>query len=132
MNFYHLSNFVVALSLSIATSGHAQTVIKPTPTIKVLAIGTIAPGVDNKMVYAILRKEVVETTHLYLGGKIDQWYSQQDRPGVVFIMNVTDPTKARKMLEALPLGRAHLMSFKLIRLAPLAPLRLLEATTTKP
>src|SRR5262249_38705736 len=28
-------------------------------------------------------------------GKIDQWYSQQERRGVVFILNVTDPAVAR-------------------------------------
>ena len=32
--------------------------------------------------------------------------------GVVFILNVTDPAAARDMLEKLPLGQAHLMSFE--------------------
>src|SRR5215831_18761368 len=40
--------------------------------------------------------------------KIDQWYSFQGRPGVVFILNVTDPAMVKEMLEALPLGREHL------------------------
>src|SRR5262245_55244846 len=82
-----------------------------TPTTKILAIGTINPGVDPAKVFAIL-PNVRDTVDLYLNGKIDQWYSQQERRGVVFILNVTDPTAARDMLEKLPLGQAHLMSFR--------------------
>jgi hypothetical protein len=44
----------------------------------------------------ILPNEVRETINLYLDGKIDQWYSLQDRRGVVFILNVTDPTVAHE------------------------------------
>jgi hypothetical protein len=63
---------------------------------------------------------------LYLDGKIDQWYSLQDRSGVAFILNVTDPAVAHDILEKLPLGQAHLMSFELIPLGPLNPLRQLQ------
>ena len=59
-----------------------------TPTTKILAIGTINPGVDPTKVFAILPNEVRDTVDLYLNGKIDQWYSQQERRGVVFILNV--------------------------------------------
>ena len=38
-------------------------------------------------------------------------------------VNVTDPAMAKEMLEALPLGREHLMSFELVPLGPLTPLR---------
>ena len=62
----------------------------PTPTTKILGIGTINPGVDRAKVFAILPDEVRETVNLYLDGKIDQWYSQQNGKGVVFILNVTD------------------------------------------
>jgi len=48
---------------------------------------------------------------------------------VVFILNVTDPTVAHEMLEKLPLGQAHLMSFELIPLGPLNPLRRLPGMT---
>ena len=106
--------------------------MQPTPTTKILAIGTINPGTDQAKVLAILPNEVRETVNLYLDGKIDQWYSQQNGKGVVFILNVTDPTAAHEMLEELPLGQAHLMSFELIPLAPLAPLRRLPGMTTKP
>jgi hypothetical protein len=42
---------------------------------------------------------------------------------VVFLLNVTDVAKAHAMLEALPLGQAHLMQFQLLPLAPLGLLR---------
>jgi len=103
-----------------------------TPTTKILAIGTIHPGVDQANLLEILPDEVRETVNLYLGGTIDQWYSSQDRRGVVFILNVTDTTVAHEMLEKLPLGQAHLMSFELIPLGPLNPLRRLPGMTPRP
>ena len=60
------------------------------PITKILAIGTINPGADPTKVLAILPNEVRDTVDLYLNGKIDKWYSQQERRGVVFILNVTD------------------------------------------
>ena len=113
-------------------SGHAQPATASTPTTRILAIGTINPGVDQAKVLAILPNEVRETVTLYLDGKIDQWYSLQDRRGVAFILNVTDPAAAHEMLEKLPLGQAHLMSFELIPLGPLNPLRQLPGMTPKP
>jgi hypothetical protein len=110
--------------------GRAQSANPPTPTTRILAIGTLNPGTDPAAARAILPTEVRETVKLYLDGKIDQWYSLQGRPGVVFILNVTDTTAAHEMLEKLPLGQAHLMSFELIPLGPLNPLRLLQGMTT--
>lgn len=103
-----------------------------TPTTKILAIGTINPSVDPAKVLAILPNEVRDTVDLYLNGKIDQWYSQQERRGVVFILNVTDPVAARDTLEKLPLGQAHLMSFELIPIGPLNPLRQLQGMKANP
>ena len=113
-------------------SGYAQPMTTSTPTTKILAIGTINPGVDPAKVFAILPNEVRDTVDLYLNGKIDQWYSQQERRGVVFILNVTDPAAARDMLEKLPLGQAHLMSFELIPIGPLNPLRQLQGMKANP
>jgi hypothetical protein len=102
----------------------------PTPTTRILAIGTLNPGIDPAAALAILPTEVRETVKLYLDGKIEQWYSLQERRGVVFILNVTDKAAAHDMLEKLPLGQAHLMSFELIPLGPLNPLRQLLAPGT--
>jgi Muconolactone delta-isomerase len=110
--------------------GRAQSANPPTPTTRILAIGTLNSGADPTAARAILPTEVRETVKLYLDGKIDQWYSLQGRPGVVFILNVTDTTAAHEMLEKLPLGQAHLMSFELIPLAPLNPLRQLQGMST--
>ncbi len=58
----------------------SQTTPMPaTPTTKILAIGTFPPGTDMQLVQRILPTEVRETAQLYLEGKIDQWYSLQDR-----------------------------------------------------
>ena len=54
-----------------------------TPTTKILAIGTFAPGTDMQLVQRTLAAEMRATADLYLEGKIDQWYSLENRPGVV-------------------------------------------------
>jgi len=123
---------MLIVSLFGPNSGYAQPMTTSTPTTKILAIGTINPGVDPAKVLAILPDEVRDTMDLYLNGKIDQWYSQQERRGVVFILNVTDPAAARDMLEKLPLGQAHLMSFELIPIGPLNPLRQLQGMKANP
>jgi len=117
---------------TLAWNAHAQTAQPPapletTPTTRVLAIGTVVPGADLARLRALLPNEVRATVQLYLDGKIDQWYSLQGRPGVVFVLNVTDPDTAHDMLEQLPLGQAHLMTFELLPIAPLNPLRQLMA-----
>jgi len=117
------------LSLTSAGTADAQSENPPTPTTKILAIGTLNTGADQAAARAILPKEVKETVDLYLAGKIDAWYSLQGRPGVAFILNVTDAAAAHEMLEKLPLGQAHLMSFELIPLGPLNPLRQLQGMT---
>ena len=114
--------FAAAL-VAAAPGAMAQPASPPTPTTRILAIGTIQSGADLQHVRRILPGEMQATAELYLQGKIDQWYSLQGRPGVVFILNVTDPAIAKEMLEALPLGREHLMSFELVPLGPLTPLR---------
>ena len=114
--------FAAAL-VAAAPGAMAQPASPPTPTTRILAIGTIRPGADLQQVRRILPGEMQATAELYLQGKIDQWYSLQGRPGVVFILNVTDSAMAKEMLEALTLGREHLMSFEPVPLGPLTPLR---------
>jgi hypothetical protein len=118
--------------LSLSATSPAQPANPSTPTTHILAIGTVNPGVDPAAVRSILPNEVRETMKLYLDGKIDQWFSLQGRSGVAFILNVTDPAAAHDMLEKLPLGQAHLMTFELIPLAPLSPLRQLLGMTGNP
>ena len=127
-----VGGLAVILGLAVSNSGKAQPITTSTPTTRILAIGTINPGTDQAKVLANLPNEARETANLYLDGKIEQWYSLQDRRGVAFILNVTDPAAAHEMLENLPLGRAHLMSFELIPLGPLNPLRQLSGMTPRP
>ena len=117
-------------SLAAVESLHAQPDAPSTPATRILAIGTITPGADLATVRSMLPVEVRETVKLYLDGKIDQWFSLQDRNGVVFLLNLTDTDAAAAMLEKLPLGQAHLMRFELIRLGPLNPLRQLPGMST--
>jgi len=120
------------MGLTMTDHVHAQPASLPSPTTRILAIGTLEPGADLASVRAILPTEVRETVKLYLDGKIDQWFSLADRRGVVFLLNVTDRNAAAAMLESLPLGQADLMHFDLIPLAPLAPLRQLAGISGDP
>ena len=131
--------FIFAAALALIgclvgfNSANAQgAAMKTMPTTKILAIGTINPGIEQSQVSAVLPEEVRETVDLYLDGKIEQWYSLQGKPGVAFIINVTDPAVAHEMLEKLPLGKAHMMSFELIPIGPLNQLRLLQGMQPKP
>ena len=113
----------VSILAGAAHGAVAQTPMPQTPTTKILAVGTFAPGTDMSRVQRILPTEVRETAQFYLSGKIDQWNSLEDRQGVVFILNMTDTQAARAMPEELPLGEVHLMTFQLTPIGPLDPLR---------
>jgi hypothetical protein len=120
----HLVLQFAAASVLVAAAPGALAQAPPaTPTTNILAIGTFAPGTDMQQVQRTLPAEMRATAELYLKGKIDHWYSLENRPGVVFILNVTDVGAAQAMLEALPLGKAHLMTFELYPIGPLNPLR---------
>jgi hypothetical protein len=71
--------------------------------------------------------EARDTLRLQLEVKTDQWFAKTDGSGAVFLMNVTDTVEAHKLLEALPLGQAEMMTFELIPIGPLWPLGLLLA-----
>ena len=114
-----------AQAASDPTGPQASAALAPVPTTKLLAIGSFTAGTTPASWRPILPAEARETVRLYLAGKIDQWFVKQDQSGVVFLMNVTDPTEARALLEQLPFGPAGLMTFQLIPLGPISPLRLL-------
>jgi hypothetical protein len=89
------------------------------PTTKIIAIGSFPQALDAATRKSILPHEVSETLRVYLQGKIDQLYARKDEPGVVFLMNVASIEEASALLEDLPLGRAGLMKFQYIPIAPL-------------
>ena len=95
------------------------------PTTKILAIGRPTAAGTIEAVATIRPVEVRATVALHLRGLIEQWWFQIGGRAPVFIMNVTDPAEAHAILEDLPLGKAGLMEFNLIRLGPLRPLAVL-------
>lgn len=95
------------------------------PTTKILAIGTLSSPLTPEELKTTMANEVRQTVALYLDGKIDQWWFRQGGTGVVFLMNVTSTDEAHAMLEELPLGVAKRMTFQLMPLGPLNPLRVL-------
>ena len=106
-------------------SARAQATPTLTPTVpvtKVLAIGRLVTLPMTEAARKLLPEEVRDTVQLYLQGKIDQWYVQEDQSGVVFIINTSKVEDARRILDTLPLSREHLMTFQLIGLGPLSPL----------
>ncbi|AMN44732.1 hypothetical protein RHPLAN_63230 [Rhodoplanes sp. Z2-YC6860] len=96
-----------------------------TLTTKVLAIGTWTAKATPDTRPPIMPSEARDTMRLMLAGKIDQWFAKIDGSGAVFLMNVTNPAEAHALLEALPLGKADMMTFELIPVGPLWPLGLL-------
>jgi hypothetical protein len=92
---------------------------------KILAIGSITTAPTPEQQQQIMPKEVPDTLKLYLEGKIEQFWFRQDRPGVIFLMNVDTADQAKAAVDALPLTEGGFMTFELIPVGPLAPLGLL-------
>ncbi len=112
------------LLVPASTMSAQQPNMQDVPTTKVLAIGKLS-GPRDAAWRDTMPKEVHDTVDLYLRGKIDQWYVRKDGQGIVFLMNVSSVEEAHALLERLLLGQAHMMSFDLIALGPLTPLRFL-------
>ncbi len=126
--------FVTLLFPATGLPAQQPSPLQDVPTTKILAIGTLT-GPRDATWSTTMPNEVRDTVGLYLRGKIDQWYVRMDGKGVVFLVNASSVEEAHSLLEALPLGRAHLMTFDLMPLGPLTPLRFLLGTqqpTTPP
>ena len=89
---------------------------------KVFAFGTITHPLTQEQQQQIMPKEVPHTLQLYLDGKIEQFWFRQDRPGVVFLMDVESVDEAKAAVDELPLTEGGFMSFELTPVGPLAPL----------
>lgn len=107
-----------------ASTGDGQKIVS-VPTTKILAIGRVTSAGEGGARSGIMPHEVRETVRLYLAGHIDQWFTQTEAAGVVFILNIVDKEQAHALLRGLPLGVAGMMDFELIPLGPLKPLLLL-------
>lgn len=97
---------------------------------KVFATGSITRPPSSEQQAQIMSREVPDTLQLYLDGKIEQFWFRQDRPGVVFLMDVASVDEARSLVGKLPLTEGGFMSFELTPVGPLAPLgRLIPGPT---
>ena len=96
-------------------------------TTGVLAILTVKEGVTREQIMAVMPDEVRQTVQLYLNGKIREWYSRGDGRGAVFLLDTKDVAEANAIMDALPLGKSHLVDHDYIPVGPLMPLRLLAA-----
>lgn len=107
------------------TPSKAGTPAFSVPTTKILAIGRVTAKGSGDQRKEVMPHEVRETVRLHLEGHIDQWFTQTEASGVVFILDMVDLAAAHAMLSKLPLGSAGMMEFELIPLGPLKPLNLL-------
>lgn len=126
------ASLLVACALAAPGVASTQSAVAPvaSPMVlpgatRILAIGTLTARATATSVAPILEQEVPATLKLYLAGKIDAWYAKTDQTGVVFVLDVRTVEEAHALLEALPLGRAGMMTFDLIPLGPLRPLGML-------
>lgn len=92
---------------------------------KVLAVASIDKPLSPEQRQQIMPSEVPATLKLYLDGKIEQFWFRQDRPGVIFLMNVEAIEEAKAVVESLPLTAGGFAKYELMHVGPLAPLGLL-------
>jgi muconolactone delta-isomerase len=91
---------------------------------KVMAIGTLQ-RLTQEQRQQYLPKEVPATLQLYLDGKMEQFWMREKEEGVIFLMTVDSVDEADRLLKALPLGQANLLTFDLMPIGPLLPLGML-------
>jgi hypothetical protein len=101
------------------------TAATPAAATKVIAIAKRGPGTPGQNLPDLLPQEVRDTVTLYLDGKIEQWWIQQNGAGPVFLMNSPSVDEARALTQQLPLVKARMLEFEFIAVGPLSPLRVL-------
>ena len=89
-----------------------------------MAIGTLKPLTPEQRQKYLLA-EAQATLQLYLDGKMEQFWLQDKGAGVIFLMSVDSVDEAGRLLKALPLGQADLLTFDLLPVGPLLPLGML-------
>ena len=91
---------------------------------KIMAIGTLK-ALTPAQQQTFMPKEVPATLQLYLDGKMEQFWLREKEAGVIFLMSVESVEEADRLLKALPLGEADLLTFDLLPVGPLLPLGML-------
>jgi hypothetical protein len=64
------------------------------PTTKILAIGSVTAKGTSEAIASVRPHEVRATVRNHLAGKIEQWFSQTESRGVVFIVKA--PARQRR------------------------------------
>ena len=103
----------------------------PAGAVKVFAIARRGPGTPGQSLPELLPQEVRDTVILYLDGKIEQWWIQQDGGGPVFLMSARTVDEARALTAQLPLVKARMLEFDFVAVGPLSPLRVLLQAPAK-
>ncbi|MEK6348214.1 MAG: hypothetical protein V4764_12090 [Burkholderia sp.] len=92
---------------------------------KVLALANIVKPITPEQRADVMPREVPATLKLYLDSQIEQFWYRQDKPGVVFLMDVESVDAARAATDSLPLVQDGYAQYDFIPLGPLAPLGML-------
>jgi len=86
---------------------------------KILAIEKDLPGVSAQVFTPAIKKaEAARVWELYQTGVFRELYFRQDIPAAVLVLECTDLTEARAVLESLPLVQQGLIAFDLLPLVP--------------
>jgi hypothetical protein len=92
---------------------------------KVFAMGNFIKPITDEQRAQIMPREVPATLRLYQDGVIEQMFFRQDKPGVVFLMNVDFIEKAKAITDKMPLVEAAFLQYEDLPVGPLKPLGLL-------
>ncbi len=86
---------------------------------KCLAIARVEPNTTPEKIQPHLGAEVQHAWRLYKEGTLREMYSRQDqRLGVVFVLECSSVDQARQILDELPFVRARLIDFDIVPLGP--------------
>ena len=92
---------------------------------KILAMDRYLDGTTLEKVQAYLEDEMKIAWKNYKKGYVREWYSRQDKPGVVLMLECESLNEAQNLVDELPLVNKGLIAFDLIPLGPFEPLGLL-------
>jgi muconolactone delta-isomerase len=87
-------------------------------SMKILAIEQELPGASAERFQAHLNDEAAGAWELYQAGVIRELYFRGDQSTAVLILECEDTTEAEAVLATLPLVKAGLITFEIIRLVP--------------
>jgi hypothetical protein len=91
---------------------------------KVFAIGRLVKPLTPELRQHFRPIEVPATVRLYLDGKIEQFWFQDD-VGPVFLMDTAAVEEAKAAIDALPLTADGFVEYEYLPVGPLKPLGLL-------